>query len=97
MIKKQYLIAIIAVAMLAACSSHKKIIDTKPKVDISKNVPPETENPIGASKREYTRKNSNWGVEYVGEPWVKNMSNHRDKQRTLQPPHLGNAKSRKIL
>ena len=88
MIKKQYLIAITAVAMLAACSSHKKIIDTKPKVDISKNVPPETENPIGASKREYTRKNSNWGVEYVGEPWVKNMSKPIEISNGLYNRHL---------
>lgn len=88
MIKKRYLIALAAVAMLAACGSHKNIIDPKPKVDIGKNVPPETENPIGASKREYTRRNSNWGVEYTGEPWVKNMSKPVEISNGLYNRHL---------
>ena len=88
MIKKRYLIALVAVGMLAACGSHKNIIDPKPKVEINTNVPPETENPIGASKREYTRKNSNWGVEYVGEPWVRNMSKPIEISNGLYNRHL---------
>ena len=88
MIKKKYLIMLTAVAMLAGCKSHRNIVQTNPTVTINTNIPSETETPIGATKREVTQKNSNWGVEYVGEPWVKNVSKPIEISNGLYNRHL---------
>ena len=72
--KKQYLYIVIVWALLAGCGSQRIILQKQPKVDMRYNLPSESEAPIGAAKREYRHSNSNWGVEYSGEQWVRNMS-----------------------
>ncbi|MDD7318127.1 MAG: fibronectin type III domain-containing protein [Prevotella sp.] len=85
---KGYLYIIVALTLLAGCSSKRTVIQQQSNVDIRSNLPLESETPIGSSKREYKQNYSNWGVEYTGEQWVKNISKPIRIEEGLENRHL---------
>lgn len=72
--KKNLLYVVIATSLLAGCGSHRRTVNYPTDVDMVHGIPSDAEPTTGASKREYVNRKSNWGVEYNGEQWVRNMS-----------------------
>ncbi|RRC97489.1 fibronectin type III domain-containing protein [Prevotella sp. OH937_COT-195] len=86
--KKKILYIVISTALLAGCISQRRFINQPRNVEIRSGILSNAGTPIGASKREYVSRNSNWGVEYTGEQWVRNMSKPVNITEGLVNRHL---------
>lgn len=77
---KKILLLLSSVVLLAACGSHKKVVDTGGKRnDIY---------PAGKPSSEAKRDKDKLPTEYEGEPWVKNVSSLSQPTKGLQGRHI---------